>query len=297
MHPAVAAALQAGESVVALESTLLSHGLPWPLNLETLRAADAAVREEGAVPAVVGVWEGRPTVGLNASQTEALARGPAVLRASRRDLGVAVAQRLTATTTVAASLGLAHLAGIRVLAAGGIGGAHPGSDQSFDVSADLLELSRTPVAVVCAGAKSILDLSRTLELLESYGVPVVGYGTPEFPAYYLRDSGQPVSARVDTPRQAAELLGAHWGLRGTGVVLALPVAADAALRPDDFAHGLLDVERQAAVGQVRGKDLTPYLLTRLAQLTGGKTLRAIQALVPANARLAAQVARQLQEVG
>ena len=287
----VAAALGAGRPVVALESTLIAHGLPWPVNLETALTLEAAVREEGAVPATVAVWEGRPSVGLNADQLQALARGRDVLKASRRDLAAAVAQRRTAATTVAATMYLARRAGIRLFATGGIGGVHPGTGQRWDVSADLPELARTPVAVVCAGAKSILDLPQTLEMLETLGVPVVGYGTDEFPAFYLRGSGEKVPARVDTPREAADLLAAHWELQGAGVALAQPVAAELALGEGEWAEALGEAEAAAARAGIRGKEVTPFLLARLAEVTGGRTLRANQALVIANARLAAQIAR------
>ena len=290
VHPTVAAALDSGRPLVALESTLIAHGLPRPLNFQTARAAEAAVREEGAVPATIAVWRGRPTVGLTEAELEELARSDDVFKASRRDLAYAVTRSLTAATTVAATMFLAHQAGIRVFATGGIGGAHRGTDHSWDISADLLELSRTPVAVVCAGAKSILDISRTLEVLETQGVPVVGYGTDEFPAFYLISSGEQVSARVDTPEQAAALISTHWQLGGAGVVLAQPVVADVAVAEGEFDSALRQVERQAADASVRGKELTPFLLSRLAEVTEGKTLRANQALVIANARLAARVA-------
>src|SRR5438874_1964152 len=290
LHPEVADALHSGHAVVALESTLIAHGLPWPLNLQTARAAEAAVREEGAVPATIAVWRGRPTIGLTDDELEELAHNSEVIKASRRDLACAIVQGLTAATTVAATMFLAHQAGIRLFATGGIGGAHPGTDHPWDISADLLELSRTPVAVVCAGAKSILDISRTLEVLETQGVPVVGYGTDEFPAFYLVSSGERVSARVDTPEQAAALVSTHWRLGGAGVVLAQPVVADVAMAEGEFEIALRQAERQAADASVRGKELTPFLLNRLAEVTEGKTLRANQVLVIANARLAARVA-------
>lgn len=293
LHPDVAAALREGRPVVALESTLIAHGLPWPVNRDTARAAEAAVRAEGAVPATIAVWQGRPTIGLSDSQLEALAHGGA-LKASRRDLAVAVARRLTAATTVAATMFLAHLAGIRLFATGGIGGAHRGPADPWDVSADLLELARTPVAVVCAGAKSILDIPRTLEILETQGVLVAGYGTDAFPAFYVRSSGVRVPARVETPEQAADLLAVHWQLHGAGVVLAQPVPAEVALEPEAFDRAWAEVERQAAVAGVRGPELTPFLLARLAEVTQGRTLRANQALVLANAQLAARIARNLR---
>jgi pseudouridine-5'-phosphate glycosidase len=292
VRPDVAVALGAGRPVVALESTLIAHGLPRPLNLETARAAEAAVRDEGAVPATIAVWNGRPTIGLNDRELEELAQRTGVLKASRRDLGVAVARRAVAATTVAGTIYLAHLAGIRVMATGGIGGAHRGAGQEWDISADLPELARTPVLVVCAGAKSILDIPRTLEILETYGVPVLGFGTDEFPAFYLRTSGEPVT-RVDTPEDAAAIVRAHWNLGGAGIVLAQPVVAEVALDVAEFDRAWAEAESRATAAGVRGKELTPFLLARLAELTKGKTLRANQALVLANARLAAWVARAL----
>lgn len=296
VRPQVAAAVQDGQPVVALESTLIAHGLPWPLNLETARQAEEAIRAEGAVPATIAVLHGRPTVGLAEAELEALARGTEVLKASRRDLALAVATGATAATTVAATMFLAHRAGIPLFATGGIGGAHRDAAQPWDISADLVELARTPVAVVCAGAKSILDIPRTLEILETLGVPVLGYGTDEFPAFYLRGSGQPIS-RVDGAAAIAALLSAHWALDGGGVVVAQPLPADAALDPDEFAAALTQAEEQARQADVRGAALTPFLLARLAEVTGGKTLRANQALVVANARLAARVAQALRHRG
>jgi pseudouridylate synthase len=286
----VAAALREGRPVVALESTLVAHGLPWPLNLETARAAEAAVRSEGAVPATTAVLKGRPTVGLSDAELEALAREKDVLKASRRDLALAVAQKRTAASTVAATMFLAHQAGIRLFATGGIGGAHRPPASAWDVSADLVELARTPVAVVCAGAKSILDIPRTLEILETHGVPVVGYGTVEFPAFYVRSSGEHLAARVTTPDEAAGLLAAHWEMGGAGVVLAQPVAEEVALGAAELDAVLGEAERQADAVGARGQELTPFLLASLARVTGGKTLRANQRLVVANARLAARVA-------
>jgi pseudouridine-5'-phosphate glycosidase len=286
-------AIRLQRPVVALESTLIVHGLPWPLNLETARAAEEAVRAEGAIPATIAVWEGRPTVGLSDAELQALAQKDNVVKASRRDLAVAIAKKLTAATTVAATMLLAHQAGIRLFATGAIGGAHRDTAQPWDISADLSELARTPVAVICAGAKSILDIPRTLEILETEGVPVVGYGTDEFPAFYVHSSGEPITARVDTPRQAADLCRAHWSLGGAGVVLAQPVEPHVALEPESFMSALSTAEKAAMGTGVRGKELTPFLLGRLAEITEGQTLRANHALVIANARLAAQVARAL----
>jgi pseudouridine-5'-phosphate glycosidase len=306
VRPEAADAVRSGRPVVALESTLIAHGLPWPINLETARAAEAAVRAEGAAPATIAVWKGRPTIGLTDAELEQLAQAKDVRKASRRDLAAALAQGATAATTVAATMALAHRAGIRVFATGGIGGVHPVAPgfrwgqawpQVPDVSADLAELARTPVAVVCAGAKGILDLTGTLEVLETYGVPVVGYGADEFPAFYVRSSGLPVAARVDSPAEAAGLIAAHWALDGAGVVLAQPLPAEEALNPGALAMHLEQAERLASEQGVRGPALTPFLLARLAELSGGATLRANRALVVANARLAARVAVALAAGG
>ena len=286
LRPAVSAALRHNRPVVALESTLVSHGLPWPANLETARAAEAAVRAAGAVPATIAVLAGRPTVGIDDGELESLARGGDIRKASRRDLGAAVAQKATAATTVSGTMLVAEKAGIRVFATGGIGGVHRGD--GFDVSADLLELGRTPVCVVCAGAKSILDLAATLEVLETHGVPVIGYRTDTFPSFYTRTSGLPVSGRVDTPEEAAALLRAHWGLSRTGVVLALPIAEADAL--EDLDEAIASGEREAVRRGVRGSALTPFLLAHLATATGGRTLKANRALIVANAALAGAVA-------
>jgi pseudouridylate synthase len=291
VRPQIAGAIRDGRPVVALESTLIAHGLPWPVNFETARAAEQAVHDHGAVPATIAVLGGEPTLGLTDAEIEALARDGNVLKASRRDLGVAIAQKRTAATTVAATMALAHQAGIRVFATGGIGGAHP---EAWDLSADLTELARTPVAVVCAGAKSILDVPRTLELLETLSVPVLGYGCDEFPAFYLRTSGEPVSARVDTPAQAAAVVRAHWKLAGAGVVIAQPLPAEWALDPAEWGDALKRAEHLAAERGVHGKMVTPFLLARLAEITGGKTLRANEALVVANVKLAAQIAVQME---
>jgi pseudouridine-5'-phosphate glycosidase len=290
IRPEIADAIRARRPVVALESTLIAHGLPWPWNLETAHRAEAAVRDEGAVPATIAILDGRPTIGLDETELRRLAQARDVLKASRRDLAFAITQHRTASTTVAGTMVLAHLAGIQVFATGGIGGAHRGP-HAWDISADLSELARTPVAVVCAGAKSILDIPRTLEILETQSVPVIGYRTDQFPAFFIPSSGEPTMNRVDTPADAAELLRVHWALGGAGIVLAQPVEQRVALEADTFLTALTAAER-AAIGEgIRGKDLTPFLLGRLADITDGQTLRANHALVIANARLAAQIAR------
>lgn len=290
----VRAAVAAGRPVVALESTLIAHGLPWPVNLETARASEAAVRAGGAVPATIAVLHGAPTVGLSDAQLEELARAPGVRKASRRDLAAAVALKQHAATTVSATMALAHAAGVRVFATGGIGGAHRDAEP-FDISADLTELARTPVLVVCAGAKSILHLPRTLEILETLGVPVVGYRTDAFPAFYVRDHAPPlpVSARVDSARDAAALFAAHVRMGGGGVVLAQPCPAEVAVPAADFDRWLADAERDARAANVTGAKVTPFLLSRLAESSGGRTLTANRVLIVANAGLAAEVAISL----
>jgi pseudouridine-5'-phosphate glycosidase len=297
IRPEAAAALQAGTPVAALGSAAIAHSLPWPANLETVRRAQDAARREGAVLAVVAVWRGRLTVGLTDGEVEALVHGGSALRASRRDLAGAVVRGLTAATTVAASMYLASQAGIRLLAAGAIGGAARGEGQAWDVSADLVELARTPVAVVSAGGRSVLNLARTGEILESYGVPVVGYGADVLPIFYQRIGGHPASFRADAPAEAAALLSAHWAMGGAGVVLAQPTPEEAALSPDELQPALLEVEAQAAKQGVRARDLPSFLMGRLNRLTRGKALRAYQAILVANARLAAQVARELSQGG
>jgi pseudouridine-5'-phosphate glycosidase len=284
-------AVRTGKPVVALESTLIAHGLPRPLNLETAKAAEAAVRAEGAVPATIAVWHGRPAVGLSVAQLEYLANGDEIRKASRRDLASAVADGATAATTVAATMYLAHKAGLRVFATGGIGGVHPASPGNpLDVSADLTELARIPIAVVCAGAKSILDLPATLERLETDSVPVVGYGTATFPAFYVHDSGLPLPARVDTPEHAATLCAAHWNLDGAGLIIAQPPPAEFALDRAELAAALRTAAAEADDHGVRGPALTPFLLGRLAVLTQGRSLELNSALIIANARLAARLA-------
>ena len=296
----VRAAVAANRPVVALESTLIAHGLPWPTNVETAREAEAAVRNAGAIPATVAVLGGVPRVGLADVQLELLARMPGVRKASRRDLGAAVALKQHAATTVSATMTLAHAAGVRVFATGGIGGAHTGAEP-FDISADLSELARTPVLVVCAGAKSILNLPRTLEILETLGVPVVGYDTDTFPTFYVRGhellAALPVSARVDSPKDAAALFAAHARMGGAGAVLAQPCPAEVAVPTAEFDQWFADAEREARVAGATGAGLTPFLLARLAELSGGRTLAANRALVVANARLAAEVAACLTASG
>lgn len=292
--PEVADALADRRSVVALESTLVAHGLPFPANLDTATQSEVAVRAEGAVPATVAVWRGAPTVGLTGEQLHELATATGVLKASRRDLGAAVAKKQLAATTVSATMALAHQAGIRVFATGGLGGAHRPPAPPWDISSDLTELGRTPVLVVCAGAKSILDLPRTLEILETLGVPVVGFGTDTFPQFYTRGGALPVSARVDSPEEAASAFAAHVALGGGGMVLANPLPDTDAIPQGEFEAWQAVAEADAERAGVGGPKLTPFLLARLAELSGGRTLTANRKLIVDNAALAARVARCLK---
>lgn len=292
IHPDVAAALAAGRPVVALESTIISHGMPWPQNAETARAVEAEVRAHGAVPATIAVLGGRLKAGLTGEEIDTLARaGQSVAKASRRDLPVLVARGVHGATTVAATMIVAALAGIRVFATGGIGGVHRGAETSFDISADLQELAHTPVAVVCAGIKSILDLALTREYLETHGVPLIGYGTDTLPAFYCRDSGHGVDVRLDTPVDVAAVLRAQWALGYPGgLVIANPVPEDHAMPRERIDAAIAQALAEAAAQGIAGKASTPFLLARVAELTGGQSLAANIALVLNNARLAAQVA-------
>jgi pseudouridine-5'-phosphate glycosidase len=291
VHPEVRQALQQGRPVVALESTIISHGMPWPQNVDTALRVEAEVRRQGAVPATIAVLEGRLTAGLDRSQLEALGRlGPAAAKASRRDLAVLVARRETGATTVAATMIVAHAAGIRVFATGGIGGVHRGAETSFDISADLPELARTPVAVVCAGAKAILDLPLTLQWLETHGVPVLGHGTDELPAFYSRSSGLPVDRRLDSPAEIAAVLRAQWALGLGGVLVANPIAPEHEIPREAIEALIAQALHEAHEQQIGGALLTPFLLDRLREITEGRSLAANIELVVANARLAAQVA-------
>lgn len=292
LSAAVEEALREGRPVVALESTILCHGLPFPSSLETHLAAEEAIRGAGAVPALVAVVDGAPRAGFSDAEAEALARaGTAVRKATTRDLGLLAARGESGATTVAATMAIAAAAGIRVFATGGIGGVHRSAAETFDVSADLLELARTRVAVVAAGAKAVLDLPKTLEALESLGVPVVGFGTSEFPAFWVRGSGLALEVRCDDPAEVARLLLAHWSWPSSGgVLVANPVPAEAALERGAVEAAIERSLEAARAGGVSGKAVTPFLLARLAEETAGRTLAANRALVVSNAGVAARVA-------
>lgn len=287
-------ALQAGQAVVALESTVIAHGLPYPTNLETARQMESIVREHGAVPATIAVLDGRLRVGLSDADLEHLATAKGIRKTSRRDLPVVVARRADGATTVAATMTIAASAGIDVLATGGIGGVH--RDTPFDVSNDLPTLASVPVLVVCAGVKSILDLRATLEWLETAGVPVVGYGTDEFPAFYTRSSGLAVDVRVDTPQEAANIARATGllGLPG-GTLIAVPVPAVAELSPEHLEAAITSALAEAQARGIEGSASTPFLLRWLARQTGGASLKANVALLQNNAAVAAQIAVALRQ--
>lgn len=289
--PAIRDALAAGAPVVALETTIVSHGMPYPENVATARSLEDETRGRGATAATIAVIDGVIHVGLSGEELDWLGSAKNVLKLSRNDLAYAIAARKHGATTVAATMICAQLAGIRVFATGGIGGVHRGAETSFDISADLEELASTPVAVVCAGAKALLDLPKTLEYLETRGVPVVGYRTDEFPAFWSRSSGLPVPIRLDTAEEIADLLNVKWGLglRG-GAVIANPVAIEDEIPAEEMAEVIAAVVAEAAQRGVAGKSVTPYILARVVELTQGRSLRTNIALVQSNARLAADIA-------
>jgi pseudouridine-5'-phosphate glycosidase len=297
VHEEVAAALADGAPVVALESTVISHGLPRPHNLETVRGMEAAIRAGGAVPATIAVLGGKLVVGVSAGELAFLAESKDVAKVSRADLAWVVASGRAGATTVATTALIAARAGIRVFATGGIGGVHRGVEETLDISADLTELARTPIAVVCAGAKAILDLPRTLELLETLGVPVVGYGTNELPAFYSRESGLMLQCRVDSAAEAARLMATQWGLGMTaGIVFANPVPAGSALPRRELEELIAKALVSAAAEKIQGKRVTPYLLEALSKGSGGRTLAANVALLLNNARVAAEIAAAYGQV-
>lgn len=287
--PEVAQALDERRPIVALESTVISHGLPYPQNLELASNMESIIRDRGATPATVAILGGEVKVGLTAAELEHLSTAKGVWKVSRRDFPIVMARRGDGATTVAGTMIAAHWAGVRVFATGGIGGVHRGD--GTDISADLPELGRTPVAVVCAGAKAILDLPATLEWLETAGVPVLGYQTNEFPAFYSRSSGLALEMCVDNAEEAATIIRMKWqmGLEG-GVLIAAPVPREHAL-PADWINGVIEQAIAAAEAKnIRGKEATPFLLSAVAQMSGGKSLGANLALLHNNARVAADVA-------
>ncbi|WP_299013937.1 pseudouridine-5'-phosphate glycosidase [uncultured Photobacterium sp.] len=292
IHPEVQKALQAGKPVVALESTIITHGMPYPQNLETALKVEQIVRTSGVIPATMAILHGRLKVGLAPEEIEYLAKlGRDVVKTSRRDIPFMIAMQSDGATTVAATMILASIAGIRVFSTGGIGGVHRAAPETFDISADLQELAKTDVAVVCAGVKSVLDIGLTLEYLETQGVPVVGYQTSRLPAFYTRDSGYGVDYQLDSPEEIAQVMKVKWemGLKG-GIVVANPVpedySMDKSLMDEVIAEAIIEMEQAG----VTGKETTPLLLAKVAEKSAGESLNSNIALVFNNARLAAQIA-------
>ena len=292
----VAAALRDGAPLVALESTIISHGMPYPRNVEMAVEVEGIVRDGGAVPATIAILDGVPRIGLSRDELEVLASHGDVAKVSLRDLPYVVATRAHGATTVASTMRLAALAGIRVFVTGGLGGVHRGAETSFDVSADLTELGQTDVAVVSAGVKSILDIGLTLESLETLGVPVVGFGTDEFPSFYSRTSGHRAPMRVDSVEQLAAMMRAKWdlGLSG-GIAVANPVPADEEMPAEEIGALIEQALGECAERGIHGKDITPFLLGRIVELSGGRSLETNIALVRSNARLGAALAVAWQQ--
>jgi len=283
-------ALRSSLPVVALESTVITHGLPRPQNLELARDMERVVRENGATPATIAILDGQFHVGLTESELERLAFEAHVRKISRRDFATAILKKECGGTTVAGTLFVAHQAGIKVFATGGIGGVH--SVETLDISTDLQALADTPMIVICAGAKAILDLPATLEYLETMGVPVVGYGTDEYPAFYSSHSGLPVSVRLDSPQEVVEYSKTHWDLGlQTAVLVCNPLSADEEIPQEKITGAIQQARREAEIKGLHGQPLTPFLLARLSEITGGESLKANLALLKNNARLAAQIAQ------
>ena len=293
--PEVQAALDAGKPVVALESTIISHGMPYPQNVETALNVEKIIRENGAVPATIAVIGGRLKAGLSKDEIDYLGKtGTKVAKASRRDLPVLVAEGRDGATTVTTTMIIAHMAGIKIFATGGIGGVHRGAQQTFDISADLEELAHTPVMVVCAGAKSILDLGLTLEYLETHGVPVIGYGTEELPAFYTRKSGFKVDYRIDSPAELAKAFHVkrEIGLEG-GMLVTNPIPEEYSMDHEVINKAIDEAVEEAKKLGIHGKETTPFLLAKIKDLTGGDSLASNIQLVYNNARLAAKTAAEL----
>ncbi|MBR3874639.1 MAG: pseudouridine-5'-phosphate glycosidase [Clostridia bacterium] len=295
VSPEVEAAIAAGKPVVALESTIISHGMPYPQNVETALNVEKIIREAGAIPATIAIIKGKITVGLSADEIEYLGKkGLSVIKASRRDLPVLLARGEDGATTVTTTMIGAALAGVRVFATGGIGGVHRGAETTMDISADLEELAQTPVMVICAGAKSILDLGLTLEYLETKGVPVIGYQTEELPAFYTRKSGFKVDYRMDTAKEIADAFRVKldMGLAG-GMLVTNPIPEEYSMDPDYINKNIADAIEECDRLGIKGKETTPFLLDKIQKLTGGDSLKSNIQLVFNNARLGAQVAQEL----
>jgi pseudouridine-5'-phosphate glycosidase len=297
IHPEITEAIKHGKPVVALESTIISHGMPFPQNVETAKKTEQIIRENGAIPATIAVIEGRLKVGVSDNELEFVGNSKEIIKLSRRDLPFVVAKKLNGATTVAATMIIAQMAGIKVFVTGGIGGVHRDANETFDISADLTELSKTNVAVVCAGAKSILDLGATLEYLETLGVPVIGYQTDELPAFYTRQSGFKLVHRAETPEEIAEILKIKWDMNlAGGAVIANPIPTQFAMDYNYISLSIEDALEKAKDLGIRGKDTTPYLLSEIKRKTHGKSLDANIQLVFNNAELGAKLACALAKL-
>lgn len=285
----VKAALQSNQPIVALESSLISHSMPYPANFETAKMVEQSIRNHGAVPATIAIYQGKIHIGIDDTIMRHLASSDQIIRASRRDLAYVLSQKISASTTVSATMFCAHLAKLPIFVTGGIGGVHHHANESFDISPDLIELSSTPVTVICSGAKSILDLPKTLEMLETQGVPVIGYQTDEFPAFYSHSSGIPLLHRLDTVDEVARLMNYQRKLNLTnGIVIANPIPKNVEI-PDDQIRPMIK-QAQQEVGNIHGKAITPFLLKRIAELTAGQSLHANVELIKNNAILGAEIA-------
>ena len=297
VNPEVAQALRENRPVVALESTIISHGMPYPQNVETALAVEQIIRDNGAVPATIAIIKGRLKAGLTADEIEYLGKeGPKVHKTSRRDMAALIAKGADGATTVATTMIIAHLAGIKIFATGGVGGVHRGAETTMDISADLEELARTPVMVVCAGCKSILDIGLTLEYLETKGVPVIGVGTDEMPAFYSSKSGFKVDYRADSPEELARIFRAQLGLGFGGMLVGNPIPEQYSMAPEVINPAIDEAIRQCNALGIKGKDTTPFLLAKVKELTGGDSLASNIQLVFNNAKVAALTAAKLCEL-
>lgn len=299
VNPIVAKALKEGKPVVALESTIISHGMPYPKNVETALLVEKAIKDNGAVPATIGIIDGEPIIGMTPQEIEEFGKKSGITKVSRRDLPVVFARKLWGATTVAATMILAHEAGIEVFVTGGVGGVHRGAEKTFDISADLQELAKTNVTVICAGAKAILDLPLTLEYLETYGVPVIGYQSNELADFYTRHSGLYLEVKCDTPNDIAKIIyekRKHPSLQG-GVLVSNPIPEQYAMDKKTIDKAIERALKDSAIDGIKGKETTPYLLKRIVELTGGDSLESNIKLILNNAELGAKVALELCKIG
>lgn len=297
IHPEVKKALENGKPIVALESTIISHGMPYPQNVESARKCEDIIRNNGATPATIGIINGRIKIGLTPEDLEYLGNTKGIIKTSRRDLPVILGKKLDGATTVASTMIASALAGIKVFATGGIGGVHRNAQQTFDISADLMELANTNVAVICAGAKSILDIGLTLEYLETQGVPVLSFETENFPNFYTRKSGFKSDYKLESPAEAANIIKSKWdlNLKG-GVVIANPIPAEFELDSNSINSKIEEALQEAEIKGIKGKEATPFLLSKLYEITGGESLASNMQLVYNNCKVAAQIAVELSKL-